>query len=142
PAPVASAPALIEPPAAREPESQAEAQPLVEPPAGGGIQDYLDRIRLAEEARGPRAEAIAEDALALAALHRRSGRQRDALDALEKALQVTRVNKGLFDSAQIPIVRQIIDLHIQLEEFDEARRKEQYLFYVQRKSYRGNDPRL
>lgn len=138
PAPVADQSPALTPPPTAVPEAPRE--PVNR--AGNSISDYVESIRRAEETLGPWAEAIAEDALALASLYRNSGRQREALAALEQALQVTRVNKGLFDAAQIPIVRQIIDLHIQLEEFEEARRREQYLFYVQRKNYRGRDPRL
>src|SRR5690606_5531066 len=95
-------------------------------------EDHLEFIRLAEEREGPWSPAIAEHALDLAALQRRSGRQKEALAALEKALQVTRVNKGLFDPSQIPIVRQIIAVHAQLGDFAEARRKEEHLFRVHR----------
>lgn len=106
------------------------------------IQSYLDSIRQAEDQQGPWAEAISEHAIALANVYRRAGRHQEALGALEKAFHLIRVNKGLFDPSQIEVVRALIETHVAMDDLQSANEKEQYLFYVQRKNYRGEDPRL
>lgn len=106
------------------------------------IRDYQDAIRLAEDRDGPWAETITEQSIALASLYRRAGRNQEALAALDKAFHLIRVNRGLFDPTQIEVVRAMIETHVAMDDLGSANEKEQYLFYVQRKNYQGEDSRL
>jgi hypothetical protein len=57
-------------------------------------------------------------------------------------MHIDRVNDGLFTLQQIPLVEKIIASHTALGNFSEVDDFHEYLYYIQRKSYPPDDPRM
>ena len=57
-------------------------------------------------------------------------------------MHVSRVNTGLNTVDQIPIVQNMIDSHAALGQWAEVDLYQNYLFYIQQRTYGPNDPRI
>ena len=101
------------------------------------ISRYEVRIADLEAAEGPHAEQLIEARLSLGLLRQQAGNHRQALTALQEALQSVRVNEGLYSMNQIAILEAIIDSQVALGARDELRRNYEYLFWVYSRNY-GN----
>jgi hypothetical protein len=102
------------------------------------IAKYEQAIAAAQSKHGPYAHAISEQAMALGLLLQRTGDQQAALKAFERSMHVLRVNTGLFSSEQVPVMKAIINSHIQLGDVANAHAMQEALFNLQRKQH-GQD---
>ena len=68
---------------------------------------YRDAIAQAERELGAQHYAVVEPAVGLGLNLQRNNQHADAIDALERALHVNRINKGLHHLDHIPIVDMI-----------------------------------
>ena len=99
------------------------------------IARYEARIAELEAAEGPHAEQLIEARLSLGLQRQRAGDHRQALAALQGALQAVRVNEGLYSMNQVAILEAIIDSQVALGARDELRRNYEYLFWVYSRNY-------
>ena len=115
------------------------------PGSGAGadtISAYQASISSSEAAEGPYAESIAEKALSLAQLYQTTGQHELALKTFEQALQVRRVNYGLYDLGQAPILRGMVESYMALGEIIHAHEKQQLLFSIYLQNYGPDDPEI
>jgi hypothetical protein len=106
------------------------------------LADYRAEITRIEAEQGPLASALSEPLLAAAALLSDEGRPREAVQFLRRALHVRRVNDGLHRLAHADIVEQIISMDHAIGDADALDRDYQFLYWLYRRNYGENDPRL
>lgn len=63
-----------------------------------------------------------------------------AIDAFNEALQLTRINNGLFTEDQLPMVENLVETYLSLGDVPSANINQEYLFYVQQKIYGAAHP--
>lgn len=118
--------------AARRPAPTLDADRLA-----ADIAAYEQAI-LARESRGGAFEAgLDEDLVALGSLLQQSGDYARAQQVFERALHVNRVNDGLFNMGQIPIIERTIENHLARGDLVAADAQQEYMLYVQRKNQEG-----
>ena len=85
---------------------------------------------------------LVEELASLGRLQQQQGNHGGAIQTLDRAIHVNRINSGLYTLEQIPVVEQLISSHMALGDWEEADTYNNYLFHVQQKAYGLNDPRL
>jgi len=103
----------------------------------GSIEDYEKRIRDLELAGGVYESSLAQELLALGSLQQAMGEHEKALEYLDHALHINRVNLGLFNLDQETIIEEKIESHVAMGDLKEADLQQEYLFYLKRKAYGG-----
>ena len=99
------------------------------------IARYEALVTELEAAGGAHAEELVEVRFSLGLLRQRAGDHRQALAALQGALQSVRVNEGLYSMSQVAILEAIIDSNVALGARDELRRNYEYLFWLHQRNY-------
>jgi hypothetical protein len=85
---------------------------------------------------------LVEELASLGRLQQQQGNHIGAIQTLDRAIHVNRINSGLYTLEQIPVVEQLIQSHMALGDWEEADIYNNYLFHVQQKAYGFDDPRL
>jgi tetratricopeptide (TPR) repeat protein len=119
---------------------------LVESANPRDSQTQIDRYRrsiteLSQRSDTPYSEALREQQSSLAALLKETGDHAGAITALESAMHIDRVNHGLFTPRQVDLVNQLIQNNNALGNYDKVSDLEEYLYYIQTKTYADDDPR-
>lgn len=70
------------------------------------------------------------------------GDHRAAVNAFEQALQIMRINYGLFHEAQVPLVESIIFSLMEMQEWEAVDQRFDYLAHLYERLYDTDDPRL
>jgi tetratricopeptide (TPR) repeat protein len=76
---------------------------------------------------GPYDLRLTEPLLAAADLQAEAGLFTQALEGYQQALQITRINTGLYSEQQIPLVERIIDCHVSLADWPHVDEQFRYL---------------
>jgi len=107
------------------------------------VQQNLRQTVASLESRGdfwdPR---IAESMTSLGMLLQREGRHEEAIDALDRAAQVSRINHGLYSLEQAPLLALQVDSHLALERWAEADRLMRNHFYIHVRALPEDGPEL
>ena len=85
---------------------------------------------------------LVEELASLGRLQQQQGNHIGAIQTLDRAIHVNRINSGLYTLEQIPVVEQLIQSHMALGDWEEADIYNNYLYHVQQKAYGFGDPRL
>lgn len=70
------------------------------------------------------------------------GDHRAAVSAFDQALQIMRINYGLFHEAQVPLVESIIFSLMEMQEWEAVDQRFDYLAHLYERLYDTDDPRL
>lgn len=92
------------------------------------IARYRAAISAALTTDGPYAPSIGEASFSLGNLLAENGEPEEALKAFEHSLQVLRVNHGLYDLQQVPVLRAMIRQHILRQNISSAHDLQEALF--------------
>jgi len=65
-----------------------------------------------------------------------------AIEAYRRAVQINRITLGLHTPDQIPLLENMIDSYVAIENWEQADLYSNYLFFIQHKAYGINDPRV
>ncbi|HHX83148.1 MAG TPA: hypothetical protein GX696_09240, partial [Pseudomonadaceae bacterium] len=103
------------------------------------LQRAIDQAMVEEGLYSP---LLRERYLDLARLQQRIGQHTEALQSLDAAMHITRVNEGLFTATQISDLEQMLDSAQALGDLEKEAELRAYLYYVQRKVFEPGDPRL
>lgn len=112
------------------------------PTPNADIRRYEAAIAELQATAGPYSDPLREQYLGLGELYQQQGDHEKAIATFESAMHIDRVNDGLFTLRQLPIVENIIESYTALADFDELNDHEEYLYYIQQKSYDAGDQRL
>jgi hypothetical protein len=102
------------------------------------IAAYEESIKQLELQGGAYEPALSQELLSLANVYQTQNDHIKALEYLNQALHINRVNSGLFNLEQERIIESKISSHIALGEINDADVQQQYLFYLKRKAF-GDD---
>lgn len=106
----------------------------------------LDQLEMAiDEAmveEGLYSNLLRERYLDLAGVQQRIGQHAEALQTLDAAMHITRVNEGLFTPTQISDLERMLASAQALGDTAREAELRAYLYYVQRKAFEPGDPRL
>ena len=123
--------------------------PVVDPESDPAFGQRLDSIRLysntvadIELDGGAWDRDLVEELASLGRLQQQQGDHGGAIQTLDRAIHVNRINSGLYTLEQIPVVEQLISSHMALGNWEEVDTYNNYLFHVQQKAYGVDDPRL
>lgn len=116
------------------PVGAAEAEATVR----SAIGDYLDNISAVETSAGPFAPALLEQYLSLGKAYQQNGQHTAAIEVLEKAEYISRINSGLFAAEQLVIVENLIGSYLATGETRKAAERQQYLLFLNQQNF-GKD---
>ncbi|MDG2176708.1 MAG: hypothetical protein P8M72_11345 [Gammaproteobacteria bacterium] len=99
------------------------------------IGEYEQRLSNLELEGGAYEPALSQELLAMGTLYQSQGEHDLALDHFEKALHINRVNQGLYNLGQEPILDEIIESYVALGDLQAADMQQEYLIYLKRKAH-------
>lgn len=106
------------------------------------IREYASTVSDIELDGGAWDRGLVEELAALGRLQQQQGDHLAAIETLDRAVHVNRINSGLYTLEQIPVVEQLIQSYMALGDWEQADIYNNYLFHVQQKAYGSDDPRL
>ncbi|MFQ5660397.1 MAG: energy transducer TonB [Gammaproteobacteria bacterium] len=106
------------------------------------IERYQQQIHATEIAHGAYDNQISEELLGLGLARRDLGQDAEAVKAFDRALYITRINQGLSNPNQLPILELIIESNTALSDWKALDQNYHYLYWVYRRAYGDDDPRL
>ncbi|GJM13078.1 MAG: hypothetical protein DHS20C12_14810 [Pseudohongiella sp.] len=123
--------------------------PLLDPELDPAFDQRVDSIRQYDSVvaeieldGGAWAGGLVEELSAMGALHQQQGNHIAAIETLDRAVHINRINSGLYTLEQIPAIEQLIQSYMALGDWEQADMYNNYLFHVQQKAYGYDDPRL
>lgn len=141
-----SAACAAEPHKGTESEQAAETQSLPPVPDPGAakqsITRYQEKIRELQSRYGASDPRLAESLLGLGLACRAADRHEQAADAFKQALYIVRMNNGLENLDQLPYLNRLIEENTTLGRWKELDHNYYYLYWVYKRNYGDNDPRL
>lgn len=106
------------------------------------IIQYNSTVQDIEEDGGAWDGSLVEELSALGRLQQQQGDHLGAIETLDRAIHINRINSGLYTLEQVSVVEQLIQSYMALGNWEQADIYNNYLFHVQQKAYGGDDPRL
>jgi len=106
------------------------------------IRQYNNTVTDIELDGGAWDRGLIEELASLGRLQQQQGNHVGAIETLDRAIHVNRINSGLYTLEQIPVVEQLIQSHMALGDWEQVDLYNNYLFHVQQKAYGIDDPRL
>lgn len=104
-------------------------------PNSESIGEYEERIKDLELDGGAYEPALTQEMMSVGSLYQQQGDHLAALEYLDQALHINRVNLGLFNLDQEEIIDQKIASHVALGDLRAADLQQEYLMYIKRKAY-------
>ena len=105
-------------------------------------QDHLAEISRLEALEGAYHPQLVDRLGQLGAWYQQQGEMLQAVDTLERALHVSKVNHGLENFSQAAIVEQLIESYSKLRDWKKLAEKLHYLLWLHRRNLENNDDRL
>ena len=122
---------------------------LPDPEADPGFQRRVEDIRQysvivgdIELSGGAWDRALAEELSALGSLQQLQGNHVGAIETLNRAVHINRINEGLHTLEQVPVVESMIDSYAAVSDWANVDLYNNYLYFVQKRAYGTNDPRI
>ncbi len=105
------------------------------------LVQFRDAVR-AREAEGAWTAGLSEDLIGLGRALQARGEHAQAIPVFERAGHVARVNRGLHTMDQLPALKERIDSHVALGQWEEADQQQQYSFYLHSRAMDSDEPEL
>ncbi len=106
------------------------------------LSEFLHNIEQLESEKGPYDAQLSEQLEGLGVSYQQHGNHAEAIEAFKRAMHIHRIHEGLYNMNQAPIFERLIESHIALGEWDEANDRHQYLYWLNRRNFGQNDPRM
>lgn len=106
------------------------------------IEIFLHEIENIEVAGGPWSNDLSEQLGGLGAVYQSRGQHSDAIDSFERAIHISRINNGLYDLGQVPMVESMIESLLARNRRKDAHEMFDYLYWLHKRSYGENDPKM
>jgi tetratricopeptide (TPR) repeat protein len=105
------------------------------------VNQYVDQVTKLEAENGAYNDELVEELISLGQAYTNLGEHQNALDIYSRSLHISRVNQGLHNINQLPILDLIIQANTALNNFDELIKNYSYLLWVNDRNYEMNDMR-
>ena len=106
------------------------------------IKQYLDQINEQEKLHGAMDAQLGEQLLGLGLLYKNHGMYDEAGEVLNRSLQIKRVNDGIQNMDQVPILKALIEVNSAAKQWDELDRNYHLLLWVYERNLEPGDPEL
>jgi len=103
------------------------------------IEQYRENIREIEYHNGPFNLILGQQFESLGDLLRKVSDFDNAIDAYEKSLHIIRVNEGLYDEQQLPILEKLVQSNMAVENLDEAHELHESILHLKMRAYSSDD---
>lgn len=120
-------------------QSARESSPLR---ASEKLDDYRDAIARLESEQGAWGMGLAEQLAGLGHTYQARGQHRDAIEIFDRAIHVSRINNGLYDLSQVPIIEKMVESLKARGRWEEVHKRHQYLFWLHKRNFGADDPRM
>jgi tetratricopeptide (TPR) repeat protein len=104
------------------------------------VEKSLDSLSEEESSNGERSSALIDELMSLAALYEDLGRHTAAIAALEDAINIIRINYGLYSLEQVGAVESLIASRQANGDYDQASAQREYVRELVRRN--ADDPRV
>ena len=104
--------------------------------------EYDQRVRLLESEYGVYHPAIGETLLSLGMLYLTQHKYPQAMDSFERALQIQRINAGLYNLDQTRLVKLMIEIASSYKDWDKVGDNLHYLLWIYRRNYHDDEEKL
>ena len=112
-----------------DPQTESE---LDTPPDEPDADPFRDKIAEVESTGGPYADGLVEPLSSLGKYYQSIGETDEAIDVYRRALHVARVNDGLINTRQLPVLRQMMELYRSTDDRYALDASYEYFFRLQR----------
>jgi len=106
------------------------------------IDDYNTNIANIEFQGGAWDSDLVEQLRTLGNLQQQQGDHASAVEIFERAMHVNRVNAGLHNLEQVPLIEEMIESYLAMGDWENADLYYNYFYYVQQRAYGPSDPRI
>lgn len=121
----------------------AVAEPVAEtPPPSPVAERHLEAVRAIEDEGGAYAPELPQHLLGLGLAYQQQGRHAEAVETLNRAAHVSRVNEGLYNAGDIPILEHLIESYAALGDWEQVDNRYQQVFQIHHHNYGERDVRV
>jgi len=106
------------------------------------IIQYADRVLKLEIENGAYNNDLSEALAGLGLSYSSAGKHKEALNVYNRALHIKRVNDGLQNLSQVPILELVIQANTELGDYKNLANNYGYLLWVYNRNYEYDDPEL
>src|SRR5690606_19475068 len=106
------------------------------------MEDYQAAIARLETEFGAWGNGLSEQLSGLGQSYQRRGLHRQAIEIFDRAVHISRVNNGLYDLSQVPIIESMLESLKARGRWEEVHERHQYLFWLHERNFGANDPRM
>jgi len=106
------------------------------------INQYVDRVLKLEIENGAYNNNLSEALVGLGLSYSAAGKHKEALNVYSRALHIKRVNDGLQNLSQVPILELVIQANTELGDYKNLAKNYGYLLWVYNRNYEYDDPEL
>ena len=107
---------------------------------GSSLAQFEESILQFELEGGVYDYRLSEIYLAMGTNYLQQGEAQLAVDAFSQAIQLSRINNGLFTADQLPIVEALVESYLHLGDIASANVNQEYLLYITQKIYGAASP--
>jgi len=108
-------------------------QPELPDISGQEISAYQFEINELERREGHFSPQLIQNLLMLAGLYQRQGNHLEAIALYQRADHISRINYGLYDRGQLPIIEGLIKSYLAREDFESVNEQQRYLLFLSQK---------
>ena len=106
------------------------------------LEEFQQHISELESETGAYGEQLAPALLSLGLMQREAGNVSEAIVAFERALQLIRINDGLYSPKQLPIMELLVETNLASNKWKEATDSLDTMYWLYNRNYERNDPRF
>ena len=106
---------------------QQQNEPELVAPNAASYQFYITDL---ESRHGPYASGLAEQLLGLGVAYQSQGLHSQAVDIFKRGVHISRINSGLYNADQIPLLQRLINSLVAAGDYDTADERQYYLYRV------------
>ena len=122
--------------------AQAAAAEEVAAAPSPATERHLEAVRAIEDEGGAYAPELPQHLLGLGLAYQQQGLHAQAVETLNRAAHVSRVNEGLYNAADIPILEHLIESYAALGDWEQVDNRYQQVFRIHHRNYGERDARL
>lgn len=104
--------------------------------------EYETEVQRLEADTGAYDPQLGEQLLSLGLVYQQQEQHQDAVKALKRAAYIKRVNDGLYDMGQVPILNEIIESNIASQNWEDLDQAYEQLLFIHRRNFEPGDPRF
>jgi tetratricopeptide (TPR) repeat protein len=106
------------------------------------IELFEQEVSVLEQRGGAYDPDLSETLVSLGMARMTQGEYEKAEQAFRRALHTTRVNHGLYNIEQLPILERLIELNTVTRDLHDLNQSYHYMFWLSKRIYGADDPRL